>query len=413
MKRILILTADTGLGHRSAANAVASALQEQYGAECSVSIVNPMDHPAASPLLRNVQADYDRMVREMPDLYRLGYQTLSGPLPNALIESAFTVMLFEALRDILRQAQPDAIVDTYESYLAPLDAIFTIRGQRIPLVTTVTDLATLHPAWFNDTTDLCMVPTQIAYDLGVSYGLPPSKLKITGLPVNPRFASEKRDKAAIRAELGWRSDLITVLAVGSPRVNNVPEMLNVLNHSGLPLQLVIVCGGNDSLYQHVMETEWHSDVQRYNFVDNMPTLMHAADCVMGKAGGLFVSEALASGLPILLIDMIQGQETGNTDFVVNSGAGEYAHDPVQALEIMFHWMDKGAVLLAERAQKARAVGHPRAAYEVADLVLQAAQHKTAPKHKRVTNLRSLTELLTNFNIPWKEESPANAVDADE
>ena len=105
-KRILILTADTGMGHRSTANAIRAALQELYGQECTVDIVNPMDHRAASPLLRNSQADYDRMVREMPDLYQFGYKTLSDPLPNNLVESAFTVMLFEAMYDILKQYQP-------------------------------------------------------------------------------------------------------------------------------------------------------------------------------------------------------------------------------------------------------------------------------------------------------------------
>ena len=105
-KRFLILTADTGMGHRSTANAIRAALQEQHGHECTIDIVNPMDHRAASPLLRNSQADYDKMVREMPDLYQFGYKTLSDPLPNNLIESVFTIMLFEAVRDILKQYQP-------------------------------------------------------------------------------------------------------------------------------------------------------------------------------------------------------------------------------------------------------------------------------------------------------------------
>ena len=42
MKQILILTADAGFGHRSAANAVAAALRETYGDVCAVEIVNPL-----------------------------------------------------------------------------------------------------------------------------------------------------------------------------------------------------------------------------------------------------------------------------------------------------------------------------------------------------------------------------------
>jgi 1,2-diacylglycerol 3-beta-galactosyltransferase len=43
MKHILILTADYGYGHRSAANAITDALQETQGKDCRVDIVNPMD----------------------------------------------------------------------------------------------------------------------------------------------------------------------------------------------------------------------------------------------------------------------------------------------------------------------------------------------------------------------------------
>ena len=63
MKRILILTADYGYGHRSAANAIAAALQEMYGEDCSVEIVNPMDDPRAPAVLRDGVNVYDKLVR--------------------------------------------------------------------------------------------------------------------------------------------------------------------------------------------------------------------------------------------------------------------------------------------------------------------------------------------------------------
>ena len=93
----------------------------------------------------------------------------------------------------------------------------------------------------------------------------------------------------------------------------------------------------------------------------MPLLMQAADCTVGKAGGLYVTEALACGLPILWVDLIQGQETGNAEFVINGGAGEFANNPTEALESLFHWLDKDCQLRAERARNARRLGHPRAA----------------------------------------------------
>ncbi|MEP7285523.1 MAG: glycosyltransferase [Chloroflexota bacterium] len=400
-KHILILTADTGLGHRSTAKAITLALEETYGANCTIDTVNPMDHERASVFLRNSQADYDRMVRDLPEIYRFGYKAIDSPLPNAIIESAFTVMLFEAIYDIVKEYRPDVIVDTYESYLAPLDAVFTINRRHIPVITVVTDLATVHRTWFNTVTDLCCVPTQIVFDLAVGLGLAPDKVKVTGIPVNPAFAKETRDPAAIRAELGWRSDLTTVLAVGGTRVNHLDEALNVLNHSGLPLQLIVVAGGDDERYQQFRDTTWHAVTHLYNLVDNMPSMLRAADLVICKAGGLIVTEALACGLPLLLVDLIQGQETGNMDYVVNGGAGEFANTPIEALEIMYHWLDKGGELLAQRAQQARSMGHPRSAYDIAEMIWTLAQSNTdAAPSRSVVSLKTLTELLNNFNVPW-------------
>jgi 1,2-diacylglycerol 3-beta-galactosyltransferase len=100
MKRILILTADYGYGHRSAANAIAEALHETHGQECEVDIVNPLDDPRAPAFLRENQHDYDRMVREMPDLYKLGYQVSESRLVGDLIKRTFTLALFNVLRDV-------------------------------------------------------------------------------------------------------------------------------------------------------------------------------------------------------------------------------------------------------------------------------------------------------------------------
>jgi 1,2-diacylglycerol 3-beta-galactosyltransferase len=103
MKSILILTADYGYGHRSAANAIAEALHETHGQECTVEIINPLDDPRAPAFFRENQNDYDRLVREMPELYKLGYQVSESRLAGDLIKSTFTLALFNVLREIISQ----------------------------------------------------------------------------------------------------------------------------------------------------------------------------------------------------------------------------------------------------------------------------------------------------------------------
>ena len=402
-RRILILYADAGFGHRSAANAIAEALQEAHGGSCTIDVINPLDDRHAPLLLRDVQTeDYDKVVRRLPELYKLGFDASDATVTSAMVEGGLIVLLFEVMRDLLSRYQPDVIVSTYPLYQAPLDAVFTMRRFTVPLISVVTDLATVHRLWFNNMVDLCLVPTPQVRGMALDAGLSAKQVQISGIPVSPHLVRETRTPAEIRTQLGWRQDLITVLAVGSRRVGNFEEALNVLNHSGLPIQLAVVTGGDEERYRYLQQTEWHTVTHLYDFVTNMPELMHASDLVMSKAGGLVITESLACGLPMVLIDLIPGQEIGNAEFVIQGGAGELGQDPVNILEIMCHWLEHDGRLLAERAGNAARLGQPQAAYTVAELAWLAAQHGPYRRAGRRMNARTrLMELLSNNEVPYQ------------
>lgn len=402
-KRILILTADAGFGHRSAANAVSAALEMKYGDKVQVDIVNPLEDKHTPALLRDSQADYDKLVRKAPELYRLGYDASDTTVTSLILESAVTVMLFEVMRETLRKFRPHAIFSTYPLYQAPLAAVFSVFKTYVPLLAVVTDLVSVHRMWFNSNVDNLLVPTHIVEDLAIEAGVAADKIKITGIPVHPMIAEEHRPAREIRSELGWQMETLTILAVGSKRVDGLMEMLQVINHFGAPLQLVVVCGKDEEMYRELHQVTWHIPVHLYEFTNKMPTFMHAADLVVCKAGGLIVTESLACGLPMLLVDVIPGQEMGNMEFVVENGAGQLVENPIQMLEAMAHLTMKNRQLLAQQAAQARGLGRPLAAYEAADLIFKAAEQ---PSVKREVSARkTLLELLTENQIKWREDEP--------
>jgi 1,2-diacylglycerol 3-beta-galactosyltransferase len=282
---------------------------------------------------------------------------------------------------------------------APLNAVIATGKKNIPLLTVATDLVSVHRMWFNDGAELIFVPTRNAHDIAIQNHFPEEKIQITGIPVSPEIVREKRDQAALRSELGWRTDLTTALVVGSKRVNNLEDVLHVLNHSGFPIQWVLIAGGDDQLFAWMKNTEWHGVVHQYNFVDNLPVMMHASDFIVSKAGGLIVTEALACGLPLLLVDVTPGQEEGNADYVIKNGAAEWAKSPLAALETLCHWMDHSQELLTQRAQAARDLGRPRAAYTIADFVWSAAERGPLPiPANRTSLLPKLMDLLGQFGL---------------
>jgi 1,2-diacylglycerol 3-beta-galactosyltransferase len=402
-KRILILTADAGFGHRSAANAVAEALQETHGDECAYEIVNVLDDERTPRPLRDSQSDYDRIAREMPDVYKFSYEATDANAPAAIMDRGLQAMLYSPMRHLLGDKQPDVIISTYPLYQAPLGAVFSLTRKFIPLVTVVTDLVTVHHVWFSPYPDLTVVPTEAVRDLAIDAKVPAEQIEVIGIPVHPRLSQETRDKAAIRAELGWDHGLTTLLIVGSKRGSLYGDVAHVLNHSGLPVQLIVATGGDDERYAELQATEWHRPAHVFNFVKNMPTMMCAADAIICKAGGLTVTEALACGLPLLLTDVIPGQETGNAEYVVSGGAGEMIDEPLKALETACHWLLNDGQLLKERSANAAKLGRPRAAYDIADRAWTLAQRGPIEKEaEQILLLPRLIEMFQRFGVKVEE-----------
>jgi 1,2-diacylglycerol 3-beta-galactosyltransferase len=380
-KRVLILTANAGFGHRSAANAIQAALEELYGGQVTVDVVNALDEPTSPAFLRDSQSDYDRWVRNVPELYQLGYEASDNPVPTAILEQSLIILLLETMRLLLERYKPNLVVNTYPAYQTPmLTAIRRFKRSRIPFFTVITDLSTIHRLWFDRRVSGCLVPNSLVADLATTYGVDASKVTITGIPVSPAISHETRARNKIRKELGWLPDIPTVLAVGSKRVDRLMDTLNVINHFGCDLQLAVVAGNDEVVYNELSHVDWHIPAYIYNFVENMPTLLKASDLLVCKAGGLILTEALASGLPMMLIEVIPGQETGNAEYVTAYGAADIAQSPIEVLETLRHLMKDDQSLLKKRAANAVLIGKPSSAFDTAKILWKAME--TKPRIKK-------------------------------
>ena len=400
-KKILILTGDAGMGHRSAANAVEKALLEKYGGECQVEIINPLDHPKTPSFVRETETDYDKIVKYVPDLYKVGYEVSDATIPATLIETAYVIVLFEALREILAETSPDLIITTYPLYQAPINAIFQLGKLDLPLITVVTDLVTVHHVWFNHHATLTTVPTEVVREKALEAGMKPEQLMLTGIPVNPDItALQDTPKTELRKTFGWDADQTTLLVAGSPRIKNLKDTLGVIDQCLMPFQIAIITGGDDKLYKALQPIEWQHPTKIYDFVENMPAMMRAADLIACKAGGLIVTESLASGLPLLLIHALPGQEIGNADYVVEHDAGVYCKTPEEILRTLADWLSGSQTRLSEVSKNAAQLGNKDAAVQIAEKAWEILNNY---EPKQITPLlqketERLLELLGRFDI---------------
>nr|MBN1228158.1 hypothetical protein [Anaerolineae bacterium] len=369
-RTILILTADAGFGHRRAAQAVSEALIEQYGDDCEVQIINPIEDPDIPRFMKQAESGYDRMVIEDPGLYLLSYKSSDTPPVASAMQDVLAVALHKALSKIIDHHQPDAVVTTYPAYIQAVIRVLREQGTQTKTIVVITDLIDVHDLWFHKKASLTFAPTRCVYDQALERGLAADRVYFSGLPVQPAIARETRDKTTIRESLGWTPDQTTALIVGSSRSRSTAIIAKLLDQSGLNLQIAAISGGAHEVDDEFARSDWHSTVHTYGLVKNLPEMMLAADFIICKAGGLIVSEALACGLPLILYEALPGQEAGNVRYAVESGAGVWAPGPTGALSAVYTWLAGKEHDLESYRAAAEQTGRPRAAYEIAEQIYQ-------------------------------------------
>lgn len=367
-KNFLILTGDAGFGHRSAAEAVRKAINIKYGEQSEALIKNPLNHPDIPDIIRESQSNYDTVVKLFPDLYKFGYQISDAKLPVKIMESGFTVLFLDTIRTMVKEISPDIIISTYPIFMAPLQTIFQSDHFNIPLITVITDLITVHRVWFNKGAARCTVPTKEVANLALKAGFREDQVINTGIPVDPQIAALKdADKNMLRTELGWQERLTTILVAGSPRIGSLIEILKSLDSSNQKFQFALVAGKNETLLKKFKSVSWQHPAHIYDFVDTMPKMMRASDMILCKAGGLITTESLASGLPMMVVEVIPGQEEGNLRYILEHEAGVHCKKPKCACNDLEQWLENDRKLLKITAENAAKIGRPDAAFDIADI----------------------------------------------
>jgi len=377
-KRFLILTSDSGFGHRSSANSIAKALTLQHPSDVEVSIVNPVFEESVARFLQKAEINYDSNVKNHPAIYRFAYEISESPSIKTLMEDTLTLALQKTLRQMLAEWQPNAIASTNQMFSAPVASVLNDLGFHIPFFTIVTDLAEVHAMWFNKGPDHYYVASERVKAKALTLGMDPDKITISGIPVDPAFKLSEATPREMRLKLGLDPDLTTILVVGSKRVSGIFENLVTLDNIIEPFQVVVIAGGDDDLNQRLNDYAWPFPTHVKNYVDNIPEWMQAADLLVTKAGGLILSEGLAAGLPIILIDYLPGQEEGNVDFILDNDAGVTAETPEVFYQTVASWLKEHQKHLTARAQNARNLGRPDAAIVIANALWQAAENPVPP-----------------------------------
>ena len=243
-----------------------------------------------------------------------------------------------------------------------------LRDGDLPFVVSVVTDFEAHALWMGGCVNLYCVAANATCARLTARGATDSNMAVTGIPISNKFANPV-NAGDVTARLGLRDDQPVVLLLGGGfGWGPISETLAELDKVEARFQTVVVCGRNAELRREVAAQDRKHPTHVLGFVSNMNELMAVSDLVITKPGGLTTSEALASGLPMVVINPIPGQEAANSDFLLQAGAAI----KVNRIEEMSIRVGEllGTKKLAAMSKAARAVGKPSAARNVCNEILR-------------------------------------------
>lgn len=377
MSRILILYASLGGGHLSAARALGAAF-ESYPSntvqiEDALAYVNPL-------LKRGLTETYRQLSENAPNLYRLYYENTAADTPErrafenrllGLLERPF----LSDLETLIGEVQPDAVITVQQIPGRLIEQLETRTGHLVPHYVVITDIDP-HTTWLAASADGFFVASDLTATLMQQRGVAPDLIHVTGIPIRLEI-SQPKPRAAMRERHALPADqpVLTLMGGGilPERVHSIVEHLLTIQASGA---LVVVAGRNDELRAALADLDSTATVElrTLGHIDYLDDLVAASDLVVGKAGGLTVSEVLGRGVPMVIVDPLPGQEEWNADAVVASGGGIQMRLPEMVPMAVARLLANPERLAAMRAWAEHAA-RPRAALTVARTVLDDLQRR--------------------------------------
>lgn len=371
-RRILVLSASVGAGHLRAAQAVELALKE-LAPDATIENLDVLDFTNAA-FRRLYAQSYLDLVNRAPHLLGYFYDLLDKKPKKRGTSDKLRMMIqkmnLRKFIKFLREEPWDLIVNTH---FLPAEMIASLKRKRIirtPQFTVTTDFET-HRLWVNQPCERFFTATEEGAINLAHWGIPSNIITVTGIPIHPAF-TRLPERSVCQSKHGIQGDRPVILQLaGGFGVGPIEELFHAVLSVDTPIELVVVTGRNEKLRKKLSDQKNlpHHRVHVLGFTNEMHELMMSADLVMTKPGGLTTSEALACGAAMIVVNPIPGQESRNSDFLLETGAAI----KINNLATLTHKL-KGLLKQPERIrqlkQNARSLGKPDAAFQIAKAALE-------------------------------------------
>jgi processive 1,2-diacylglycerol beta-glucosyltransferase len=367
MKKILIFTAGFGEGHNTAARNIRDALELVASDEVSVQVVDLFDR-CYGKLNEFLRKAYIAAINRTPRVWGKIYNVIDG---TQFVESNLVMLakMKRSMIDLLSQIEPDAVVSTYPLYNYIIDEVYPEGEPRpFPQITVVTDSITVNSVWYRCATDYFIVANEDTAAVLRAGGVTDDRIRIFGFPVTHRFA-EMTDR---RSETGSNEPHRVLYMINSGKKEAPALVRRLARRSDIRLTVTV---GRDIALRRAIEAEVKSPahpVDILGWTTKMPELLTSHHVIITKAGGATVQEAIAARTPVIISQVVPGQEEGNARLIVENDCGRLAPDPDSIVEALDDAFANGSGELHRWVDNISRLSKPDASLQIARFILDLA-----------------------------------------
>jgi processive 1,2-diacylglycerol beta-glucosyltransferase len=363
VKKVLILTAGFGDGHNAAARNVREAL-ELTSSEVEVTVADLYER-SYKKLNSIAKKAYLGAVRYTPRLWA-GFFKLVDKSPW-LADGRGLAKLHETLAHLIEETQPDCVVSTYPAYGALIQSLYQDHCERpFRYVTIITDARSVNSLWYRAGSDKFVVCDEETAQVLQKAGVEKDTIAALGFPVSPQFATPVSNLPK-RPSLGQMLRVLYVINTGQKKCGKaIDRILEIPN-----VELTVTVGRYSELKEKLARRamEYEGRLHVLGWTNQMPQLLMSSHVVIGKAGGASVQEAIAAKCPMIINQVIPGQEEGNANLILDWNIGTVADGKKEVASWIERLAEDEGELWTQWRTQMEKVSRPDAALKIAQLIL--------------------------------------------
>ena len=320
--RVLILTAGYGEGHNAAARALAAACDANYGAGTSRLVdVFEVVAPRFSRVSRRA---YLALINAVPRVWSAVYAWADR---SVLVPRAFWLLGRErrAIEQLIEAGSPTVICSTYPVYAFLLQKIALTRGLAVPHFNIVTDSISINSLWWRAECAGWFVPNEDSAAVLRRAGVESERVHVCGFPVARFFSEHAAEFQPPDLATGATPRVLYIINSGTRGAAETARRLLAEND----WEVTCAVGRDEDLRRELtrLAANRARPAEILGWTDQIPRLLMTHHVVVSKAGGATTQEAIAARCPMIVNQIVPGQEEGNYELLRRHGAGALAETP--------------------------------------------------------------------------------------